>query len=53
MADTMKTKGLLKEGLKNCSPPAPSEKVKGPSVDRDAKRQATAPTPKTLGPRHA
>lgn len=49
----MKSGGLLKQGLKNRSPLAPSKKASGPSVNKDAKRTGTAPTPKTLGPRHA
>ena len=52
MKEGMKSKGILKEGLKNMSPEAPKEKAKGPSVNQDAKRTSTAPTPKTLGPRH-
>lgn len=45
-------KSLL-SGLKTHSPKAPSEKPKGGSVDSDATRKETAPTPKTLGPRCA
>lgn len=43
----------LKEGLKDRSPAAPSEKPKGGSVDSDATRSGTAPSPKSLGPRTA
>lgn len=53
MAKGMSSKNILKEGLKDMSPKAPSEKAKGASVNKDAKRSGTAPTPKTLGPRHA
>lgn len=53
MKEGMKSKGILKEGLKNMSPEAPKEKAKGPNVARDATRSSTAPTPKTLGSRTA
>lgn len=49
---SMKEHGL-KKGLANRSPSAPKEKLKGASVNKDAKRSSTAPTPKTLGPRNA
>lgn len=45
--------GILKAGLKNNSPEAPKEKAKGASIDSNPTRKATAPTPKTQGPRHA
>lgn len=41
----------LLDGLKDRSPAAPSEKPKGGSVNDNATRKSTAPTPKTLGPR--
>ena len=54
MAGTkMSSKGILKAGLVNRSPEAPKQKAKGASIDSDAKRTSTAPTPKTLGPRSA
>lgn len=43
----------LKGGLTNNSPAAPSKKASGKNINSDAKRSGTAPTPKTLGPRHA
>jgi hypothetical protein len=43
----------LLDGLKDRSPAAPSEKPKGKSVDSEATRTSTAPSPKTLGPRCA
>lgn len=43
----------LKGGLSTKSPMAPSKKMSGPNVGKDAKRSGVAPTPKTLGPRHA
>jgi len=49
---SMKEHGL-KKGLKNRSPEAPKEKIKGAGINKDAKRTSTAPTPKTLGPRNA
>ena len=45
------SKGILKQGLKNMSPEAPKEKAKGASVNSNATRKSTAPTPKSLGPR--
>lgn len=43
----------LHKGLKNRSPKAPTETPKGGSVDKDATRSSTAPTPRTIGPRDA
>lgn len=43
----------LHAGLTNKSPKAPSETPKGPSVNADATRDSTAPTPGTLGGRCA
>ena len=51
--NSMKSRGILKEGLKDMSPLAPSEKPKGPSINKDPNRKGVAPTPKTLGPRYA
>lgn len=45
--------GNTTEGLTDRSTKAPSEKPKGGSVDSDATRSGTAPTPKPLGPRTA
>lgn len=43
----------LHSGLTNRSPKAPSEIPKGASVDKDAVRDSTAPTPSSLGGRCA
>ena len=46
---------LRQKGMKNSSPEASdaSTKCKGGSVNDEATRSSTAPTPKTLGPREA
>lgn len=49
----MKSGRVLKKGLKNSSPMAPKAKAKGANINSGANRKAMAPTPKTLGPRHA
>jgi hypothetical protein len=50
----MKSKGgMLKKGLKNSMPPAPSAKAKGANINSEALRKGPAATPKTLGPRTA
>jgi hypothetical protein len=43
------------KGLRDSSPPAvdASQKLPGKNIDQDSTRSATAPTPKTLGPREA
>ena len=43
----------LHSGLSNRSPKAPSEKPKGPSVDKDACRETTTPSQPTIGGRVA
>ena len=45
----------LHDGLKTKSPPSTDASMKPPSgsVNTDAVRTSTAPTPKTLGPRTA
>lgn len=45
----------MHEGMKNKSPKAcdASMKLPGKSIDKDAMRSKTAPTPRTLGPRDA
>lgn len=56
MANETKSKGVLHEGLTNRSPEACDSSTKLPtktSVDSGATRKEPAPTPKTLGPRHA
>lgn len=50
----MKSKGgMLKKGLKQSMPPAPSAKAKGANINSDAVRKGPAATPKSLGPRTA
>jgi hypothetical protein len=52
----MKGKGTLKEGLKNCSPPASDASTKLPtktSVNSDATRTSVAKATNNLGPREA
>ena len=51
-------KSHVHEGMKTHSPTQmakgdPKPATSYPSVDRDADRKMTAPTPKTLGPRNA
>ena len=51
-------KGGMTSGMSRCNPPQmakgdPKMASSYPSVDRDAERKATAPTPRTLGPRDA
>lgn len=45
--------GGLHAGLTRKNPKPPQSPIKAPSVDSDATRKGTAPTPKTLGPRTA
>ncbi len=49
----MKSKGMLKKGLSNSMPPAPSAKAKGANINSEALRKGPAATPKSLGPRTA
>lgn len=49
----MKSKGMLKKGLKTTIPPAPSMKAKGANINSEALRKGPAATPKSLGPRTA
>ncbi len=50
----MKAKPMLKKGLKNTMPAAPSAKAKGANINSGALRSGkTAPQPRTLGPRTA
>ena len=48
-------KSDLLSGLKTRNPPASDKSMRlpGHSIDSDATRGKTAPTPKTLGPREA
>ncbi len=48
-----KSGGGLYAGLTRKNPKPPQSPIKAPSVDSDATRKGTAPTPKTLGPRTA
>lgn len=52
---SMSMKGNMHAGLSRKSPPGvdKSMRMKGPSVNSDATRGGTAPTPRTLGPRNA
>lgn len=49
----MKSKNMLKKGLKTTIPPAPSKKASGANINSDAVRKGPAATPKSLGPRTA
>lgn len=49
----MKSKSMLKKGLRQSMPSAPSAKAKGANINADAVRKGPAATPKTLGPRTA
>lgn len=49
----MKSKPMLKKGLKNTMPPAPSKKASGANINSGANRTAPAPTPKSLPGRTA
>lgn len=48
----MQSKGMLKKGLKQSMPAAPSAKAKGANINSGANR-TNVPNVKTLGPRTA
>jgi hypothetical protein len=49
----MKSKAMLKKGLKTQIPPPPSKKASGANINSDALRKGPAATPKSLGGRTA